>query len=98
MKNFIKMRLEEPKVKLDEGEVLQFGRVLLKVILQTVYECCNRGLLRRNGWKILNRRYNKSEEDKISILKKCLLSSINAKKISMRTPHEISENSQFMSS
>jgi hypothetical protein len=78
MKFYNALRIVKLKSKADEGEVLQFGRVLLEVILQTVYECCNRGLL-RNGWKILNRRYNKSE-DKISILKKCLLSSINKKK------------------
>jgi hypothetical protein len=47
MKNFIQMQNSQMKSKADEGEVLQFGRVLLEVILQTVYECCNRGLLRK---------------------------------------------------
>jgi hypothetical protein len=84
------LRRTKLKVKLDEGEVLQFGRVLLEgnfykqfmnVVTEDYYE--------RNGWKILNRRYNKSEEDKISILKKCLLSSINAKKNQYQDTQEI---------
>jgi hypothetical protein len=84
------LRIVKEKVVLDENEVDKFGEVLFKgEFYKQFVPHFNEEYYIGRSLKAINRPYNHSEEDKIAIIKRTMLSVLNAKNKSYVEEQEV---------